>query len=147
MRTRGVVALLAVLLAVANARAAGVKVKAHMATGPNDDPVTSFTPNTEKIYAIFKTDGAKQGDKVRGVLIAEDVGSAAPPNTKVLDKTIDLEGDTEEGAFNFSKPDDWPVGKYRVEIYVNGELATKMSFTIKQPKIKDSQKVEGPPGD
>jgi hypothetical protein len=66
--------------------------------------VTSFTADTPKLFAIFKTKGIKNGDKVRGVLIAEDVGDAAPANTKVLEKTLTLEEDTDDGDFNFSKP-------------------------------------------
>ena len=80
---------------------------------------------------MFKTKGIKDGDKVRGVLIAEDVGDVAPANTKVLEKTLALNGDTDDGDFNFSKPTNgWPVGKYRVEVYVNDELATTAKFAI-----------------
>jgi outer membrane usher protein FimD/PapC len=114
-----------------------------MTTGPQDDPTTSFAANTPKLYAMFKTKGAKSGDKARGVLIAEDVGDVAPANTKVLEKTLDLEGDTEDGDFNFSKPTKgWPVGKYRVEVYVNDELATTAKFTIKAAKKKSGGEEE-----
>jgi hypothetical protein len=124
--------LVAPIIYVAAANAGDVKVEAFMATGPEDEAVTSFTPDTPMLYAIFKTKGAKDGDKARGVLIAEDVGDVAPPNTKVLETKVDMEGDTDDGDFNFSKPTNgWPVGKYRVEIYINDELATKLKFTIK----------------
>jgi outer membrane usher protein FimD/PapC len=106
-----------------------------MTTGPQDPPSTTFAPNTPKLYAIFKTEGAKTGDKIRGVLIAEDVGDVAPANTKVLETILDMDGDTEAGDFTFIKPTTgWPVGKYRVEIYVNDDLATKVKFTVKAAK-------------
>jgi outer membrane usher protein FimD/PapC len=114
-----------------------------MTTGPQDDPTTTFAANTPKLYAMFKTKGAKNGDKIRGVLIAEDVGDVAPANTKILEKMLDLEGDTDDGDFNFTKPTKgWPVGKYRVEIYVNDELATTAKFTIKAAKKKSSEDEE-----
>jgi outer membrane usher protein FimD/PapC len=114
-----------------------------MTTGPQDDPTTTFASNTPKLYALFKTKGAKTGDKVRGVLIAEDVGDVAPANTKVLEKTLDMEGDTDDGDFNFSKPTKgWPVGKYRVEVYVNDELAATAKFTIKAAKKKSGDEAE-----
>ena|ERR1700736_528249 len=120
------------LICITVARAGDVSVKVTMTTGPRDDPATTFASNAPKLYAIFKTKGVTPGDKIRGVLIAEDVGDVAPANTKVLEKTISLEGDTDDGDFNFSKPTNgWPVGKYRVEIYVNDELVTKLNFTIK----------------
>jgi len=124
--------LVAPMIYAAAANAGDVKVEAFMTTGPENEAVTSFTPDTPMLYAIFKTKGAKDGAKARGVLIAEDVGDVALPNTKVLETKLDMEGDTDDGDFNFSKPTNgWPVGKYRVEIYVNDELATKVKFTIK----------------
>ncbi len=96
--------------------AGDVKVRAVMTTDPEDEPVTSFTADTPKLFAMFKTTGITNGDKLRGVLIAEDVGDVAPANTKVLEKTLTLEEDTDDGDFAFSKPTKgWPVGKYRVE--------------------------------
>src|SRR5207249_11894402 len=116
--------------------------------GPEDEAVTSSTADTPKLYAMFKTKGAKDGDKARGVLIAEDVGDVAPPNTKVLETKLDMEGDTEDGDFNFSKPTNgWPVGKYRVEIYVNDKLATTAKFTIKAAAKKKSSSDEEESGD
>jgi hypothetical protein len=128
----GIIAFIAILICLSVAKAGVVSVKVRMTTGPQDPPSTTFASNTPKLYAIFKTEGAKAGDKIRGVLIAEDVGDVAPANTKVLETILDMDGDTGAGDFSFSKPTNgWPVGKYRVEIYVNDELATKVKFTIK----------------
>ena len=65
------------------AQAGDVKVKAMMTSGPGEEEVTTFAPSTEKVFATFKTKGAQSGDKIRAVWIAEDVGSAAPANTKI----------------------------------------------------------------
>jgi|ERR1700737_2518405 hypothetical protein len=131
------IGLFAVLVCFAQARAGDVKVKAHMATGPKEEEaVTSFTPDTENLYAVFRAKGTKEGDKMHCVLIAEDVGDAAPANTKALETTLTVEGDANGrdyvGDFELSKPTKgWPAGKYHVEIYVNDELATKVNFTVK----------------
>jgi hypothetical protein len=133
--------LIAVVISASVARADDVKVKAVMTTGPKNDPVTSFASDTPKLLAMFKTKGIQSGTKVRGVLIAIDVGDVAPANTKVLEKTLTLDEDTDDGDFAFSKPTSgWPVGEYRVEIYVNDELATTVKFTIKAVKSKESDK-------
>jgi hypothetical protein len=127
-------------ICVAAAKAGDVKVDVVMTTSPNGEPTTSFTADAPKLFALFKTKGATNGDKARGVLFADDVGDAAPANTKVFETSLTLEGDTEDGGFNFSKPTTgWPVGKYHVEIYVNDELATKVQFTIRAAKVKKSQ--------
>lgn len=114
------------------ALATDVKVALKVSTGPEGEPSTTFSTDTAKIFALFDTEGIGAGDKVRGVLVAEDVGDAAPANTKVLEKTLTLDEDANNGQFNFSKPTKgWPAGKYRVEIYVNDELATKTRFSIR----------------
>jgi hypothetical protein len=128
---------------VSAASAGDVKVEVRMTTGPENDPATWFTATTPKLYAMFKTTGAKDGDKLRGVLIAEDVGDAAPLNTAVREAALTLDGDTEDGDFNFSKPTaGWPTGKYRIEVYVNDELAATAKFTIK-PSEKSNKENEG----
>ena len=143
-----VVALVVSLICLSVAKAGDVSVKVKMTAGPQDPPSTTFASNTPNLYAIFKTEGAKAGDKIRGVLIAEDVGDVARANTKVLETILDIEGDTEAGDFNFDDPTNgWPVGKYRVEIYVNDELATTAKFTIKAAAKKKSSSDEEESGD
>jgi hypothetical protein len=88
---------------------------------------------------LFKTKGVQDGDKLRGVWIAEDVGDVAPKETKIDEKSIKAEGDTDDGVFSLSKPTNgWPVGKYRLEIYVGDELAKTVKFTIKNGKSHDA---------
>jgi len=143
-----VVALVVSLICLSVVKAAVVSVKVRMTAGPQDPPSTTFASNTPNLYAIFKTEGAKAGDKIRGVLIAEDVGDVAPANAKVLETILDVEGDTEAGDFSFSMPTNgWPVGKYRVEIYVNDELATTAKFTIKAAKKESADEKEEESGD
>jgi len=113
------------------AHAAGVKITAVTTTGPKAKPATTFAADTPTIHALFKTTGAKKGDSVRGVWIAEDVGEKAPANTKIDEKTLVLERDTEAGDLSLSKPTaGWPPGKYRVELYAGDDLATTVKFTI-----------------
>lgn len=117
------------------ARAGDVKIQAVMSTGPEDEPATTFASDTPKLFALFETEGLKNGDKLRGVWIAEDVGDAAPKETKIDERTLTAEGDTSDGTFSLTKPTKgWPVGKYRVEIYVGDELTTTVKFTIEAGK-------------
>src|SRR5438105_12653733 len=95
------VLLFAITLSVSIAQGGDVKVKAAVTTGPEDEPATSFGSDTPKLFTIFQTQGISTGDKVRGDLLAEDVGSAAPANTVVLSKTLTLNEDTNDGDFNF----------------------------------------------
>ena len=146
------VAWMMIVGSVAVVEAGPVKVKAVVSGGPGKEAVATFPPETPKVFATFKTTGAQKGDKIRGVWIAEDVGSAAPANTKIDETAVTLEGDTNNGTFSLSQPKaGWPAGQYRVEIYANDELATKVKFAIeameKAEKRDAAEKAAGGPPD
>jgi hypothetical protein len=142
--------LIGVMSCAAFAHAGEVQIEATMKTLPEGKETTTFAADAPKVFATFKTKGAKDGDKIRGVWIADDVGDAAPKGTKIYEKTLNAEGDTEDGVFSLPKPiNGWPVGKYHLEIYVNDELATKVNFTIKAAATskKHSDEEEEESGD
>jgi hypothetical protein len=120
------------LIAVSSARGGNPKVEVVMMTEPHGREITAYTADAPKLYATFKTEGVINGDKIRAVWIADDVGEAAPAGTKIDEKTLTMDGDTEDGVFSLSKPTKgWPLGKYHIEIYVNNDPATKLDFEIK----------------
>jgi hypothetical protein len=125
------------------ARAGDVKVEVKMTNEPGGEGLASFAADTEKVLALFKTEGAQNGDKIRGLWIAEDVGGAAPANSKIDEKTLTMEGDTEDGVFSLSKPTNgWPAGTYRLDIYVNDKLVKTEKFTIGSSKNKEVEESE-----
>jgi hypothetical protein len=96
------------------------------------NPSAEFTPDTPKIYCAWKGEGMKSGTPVRGVWIAEDVGKAAPANYKIDQTSFNPLGSKTAGSFALSKPNKgFPVGKYRLEIYVGNDLLKTVPFTIK----------------
>ena len=95
------------------------------------NPTNVFSPDTPMIYCAWKTQGLKAGTGVRGVWIAEDVGKAAPkPNFKIDEATFTPPmGVASAGSFALNKPNKgFPVGKYRLEIYLVSTLAITVSF-------------------
>ncbi len=128
-------ALLTSLLVLTSVHAGDVKIESVIAVDGDTKPATSFLSDTPKLYAFFHSTGTEKGDKLRGVWIAEDVGDAAPANTKIDEITVTGTKDDFEGAFSLSKPDKgWPVGKYKVEIYDEDDLVTTVKFTITAAK-------------
>src|SRR5689334_15653998 len=103
--------LIGMMSCAAFVRAGDVQVDAKMMTNPEGEETTMFPADAPKVYAMFKTKGVSAGDKIRAVWIADDVGEAAPAGTKIDEKTLKAEGDTEDGVFSLSKPTNgWPVG-------------------------------------
>jgi hypothetical protein len=132
------------LIALAAARAEDRKIEAVMMTEPHGRELTAYTADARKVYAIFKTQGTKEGDNIRCVWIADDVGDAAAKGTKIDENTITAKGNM-EGEFSLSRPTPgWPLGKYHIEIYLNDQLATKTQFEIKagEKSSKKSSKDE-----
>ena len=130
-----VFALLAISFIVAAHLQAAPKVEATTAKDKDSKPTDTFTADVPKVYVFFKTSGTKKGDSLRSVWIADDVGEAAPANTKIDEGSVTGDKDDFVGAFSLSKPTKgWPVGKYHVDIYSGDEVVTTVKFTIKAGK-------------
>jgi hypothetical protein len=131
--------LVAAAAFVAQAHAGKFKFEAAIAVDQDTKPATTFAANVSKLYAFFKSTGTHEGDKLRGVWIAEDVGDAAPKNYKIDEANLTADQDDFYGAFSLTKPTKgWPVGKYCVDIYNGDELAISVKFTIKAGKAHDA---------
>jgi len=106
-------------------------LQAILVATPERKPAESFKTDQATIYLLWKGETLTKGEKVRAVWLAEDVGDAAPKDTKIDEYTVEAAGPKSEGTMSLSKPDaGWPVGKYRVELYVGDELKLKVPFTI-----------------
>ena len=99
------------------------------------DPVKSLKPNDTVAVLVFLSE-AKVGTKVKAVWTIVDAGGEQ--DKKILEKKTELtaeaiKGVEEANRINFSLvPDDpFPVGDYKVDIYLNGELAKTVPFKIK----------------
>ena len=112
-------------------------IHAFTALEKNRKPTTTFSSDVLRIYAFWKGESLAVGDKVQSVWIAEDIGEAAPKDSKILEGETKVYKSDDAGSFSLSRPRGgvWPVGKYRVEIYVNDGLADLVKFTI-TPGVK-----------
>jgi hypothetical protein len=122
--------------APSNAQPSGIIAKLTTTTniqGSELNPVNStnvFAPNSV-FHVVAATQNAPASTKVTAMWIATDVGDEGPCNGTLL-KPSDL---TTEGSrnldFNVRPASKWPVGMYRVEIYVNDVLDSVADFTVK----------------
>jgi hypothetical protein len=90
------------------------------------EPATIFGPK-DTIYASVSTDGAATNVTIKakwtfgdaGQLVKEEENPAVSPTGPATHE------------LHISKPDGWPVGKYKVEIFVDGTSAGTKDFEVK----------------
>jgi hypothetical protein len=87
------------------------------------DKTNSFTP-AETIYLSVRTEGSASTATLKarwtyegGQLVQELSRSIAPAGTAVTE-------------FHVAKPDGWPKGSYKVEVFLNGNSVETESFKV-----------------
>ena len=87
------------------------------------DKTDSFTP-AETIYVSVRTEGSAPTATLKarwtyegGQLVQESSQTIAPTGTAVTE-------------FHVAKPDGWPKGSYKVEVFLNGNSVQTESFKV-----------------
>lgn len=115
-------------------RAANAEVyvdRIYMAKDKNGDPgeeTTSFAPSDRMIHCVISLNKAKKGTEVRFIWKIVDVQGSKNEEIKTIDYTTRSFENKVHGHLNL--PKDWPTGKYRVEVYINGSLDKTIDYTI-----------------
>jgi hypothetical protein len=95
------------------------------------EPTTTFPTDQAVIHLVVTLKNVPSDTTVKAVWTAVDVGDAAAANTEIdqLEKTINDSGNID---FTLSLPSTgvWPVGKYKVELYLDGKLDKTLDFTV-----------------
>ena len=102
--------------------------------GEKIEPVKQFKP-TDTFGVLVQLNEAKEGAKVKGVWTAVDAGGME--NKKIFEKTVTFDQETLKNVkiknrvdFTLSHDNPYPTGDYKFEVYLNGELADSLDFTI-----------------
>jgi len=88
------------------------------------DSTTNFRPN-DTIYASVATEGTAVSGTLRAKWSFED-GQTVDESTRTL-----VPNGPERTEFHISKPNGWPAGKYRLEVFLNDQPASAKSFEVK----------------
>jgi uncharacterized RDD family membrane protein YckC len=121
--------------APSSAAVGGQVTRAEMGTGKTDDykivnPSVEFYVDTPEIVCVWDVAGVDPSVPIKSVWVADDVGAAAPPHLKLIEKSV---AGYSEGSFSVTRPDHgWPAGQYHLEIYIGDTLAKQIPFSIKQ---------------
>lgn len=91
-----------------------------------DQRVTSFAPDAI-FYAQVDLQNAPDDTVLKAVWTVVDAQDTEP--NLVITETEFTTGD---GVINFNLSNDnlWPIGKYKVDIYMNGELVKTLDFEV-----------------
>ena len=88
------------------------------------DRTVTFGPN-DMIYASIATEGTAVSGTLRAKWTFED-GQTVDESTRTLVPT-----GPERTEFHISRPGGWPVGKYKLEVFLNDQPASAKSFDVK----------------
>jgi hypothetical protein len=103
----------------------------RMAYDENGRQVTSTFSAADVFYAVAELENATQGAVVTARWTAVDVAETEA-GLEFQEQTIDITEEKSTGTiyFQLSNDDGWPVGLYRVDIYLNDTLAQSLEFSV-----------------
>ena len=87
------------------------------------DGTDKFRPN-DTIYASVATDGAASTATVRARWTFED-GQTVDESSRTI-----APGGRERTEFHITKPNGWPAGKYKLEVFLNDQSAQTKTFEV-----------------
>jgi len=99
--------------------------------GVAKDPVgatTVFGP-TDVIHAVVSIANAPKGTEFMANWYVVDIGDASQANKLITSSQISADG-TRNVDFNLTPTSQWPVGSYRVEILVNGQVEATATYSV-----------------
>jgi hypothetical protein len=105
---------------------------AHLSVDSNDTQQTTFfLPSDKTFYCFFDLKYANENTVVKGVwvLVAAEGYSA---NSEI--DSAEIKGGDDNYYFNLDRSptvDAWPVGTYRIDLYVNGIQVQAVTFEVK----------------
>jgi hypothetical protein len=104
--------------------------------GKDFQPVKKFKPN-DTLGVLVQLSEAKAGTKVRGVWTVVDAGGMK--DKKILDRAIEMTDEKIKESknpsridFTLSHDNPYPPGDYKFEVYLNGQLADTVEFTVEE---------------
>lgn len=104
----------------------------HMAkddgSGSPGDEATSFAPGDHTIHCVATLKDAKSGTRMKFSWWAVDAEGTTNQKIKDIDYTTKALENVVHG--HLTLPQDWPKGKYKVDVYVNGNLDKTLQYSV-----------------
>ena len=105
----------------------------HMAkdngNGQPGDETDSFEPGDRTIHCVTTLKTAKSGTQMKFSWWIVDADGTKNQKIKDIDYSTRALENIVHG--HLTLPQDWPVGKYKVQIYVNGDLDRTLFYSVR----------------
>jgi hypothetical protein len=109
----------------------GVFADIHMAKdedGKPGDETNTFNPQDRTVHCLAKLKNPKEGLKIKFVWWIVDAGGTKNEKIKEIDYTTGPNDKTVHGHLTVQR--DWPKGKFRCELYVDGTLDKSIDYYV-----------------
>lgn len=110
----------------------GALTKVHMARddgkGDPGEESDTFNPKDRTIHCVTTLKDAKSGTQMKFSWFVVDADGSKNEKIRDIDYTTRALENVVHG--HLIAPRDWPVGKYKVEVYVNGNLEETVPYTV-----------------
>jgi hypothetical protein len=107
------------------------KISVTVGKAPIGQATDQFGADTPKIYARWQGRDLPLEAKIRVVWIAENVAGVTPPDYTIDEASTRANSPDAHGTFTLSRPDTgWAPGDYRVDFYLDAELADSARLWI-----------------
>ena len=95
-----------------------------------NNPTTTFS-TTDVFYAVADLANAPQGTQVEAKWTAVNAADTEP-NLEFQTQTLDITEESFTGTiyFELSNDEGWPTGQYKVDLYLDGNLAQTAEFSV-----------------
>jgi hypothetical protein len=95
---------------------------------PEDQTTSSFGPDDHTVHCVVKLKDAKAGTNMRFSWWIVDADGTQNQKIKDIDYTTRTLENIVHG--HLTLPQDWPQGKYKVQVYVNGDLDRTVNYSV-----------------
>jgi hypothetical protein len=107
-------------------------VSLELARDDNGKPaerVDNYRPTDGPMHFVVSVDRSVKGTTVRVVLTAVDVATG-DKDLEVGSLEATIHPPNKQTDAQFIIPQDWPLGEYRVDVYLNGEYAASRTLRV-----------------
>lgn len=98
------------------------------AEGQPVDITDTFATTTNPIHLSVLLNGETEGVEVAAVWVAVDAGGEQ--DATIYEDAIVLSADEQVAHFTLEYNGEWPTGTYQAQVFINGEFATALDYTI-----------------